>query len=305
MNLITLHHWNAGQILEVIEFAQKYKQEYQKYGDVLKGKTLLMIFEKTSTRTRISFESGFSKLGGHAIYMDARTSNLVLSELMDEARYMTRNVDMIMGRMLKNQSIVTLAEYATVPVINGCCDLYHPCQILSDLLTIQEEFGRLEGLTLAYIGIRNNVCNDLLAALPKVGMRFYQVTPLKSENQVVPAIDEYASKTGKWIETDDIEEAIKNADIVYTDTWINMEFFGDSKYKEKNEEKIQKMMPYQVNGKLIGLKPGIKIMHDMPMHPGYEITREVIEHPGAIIFPQAGNRMWAQNALMLKLFGMY
>ena len=303
MNLISLKDWETEEIVKVIEFALAYKKAWHDWLDALKGKSLLMLFEKTSTRTRVSFESGMSKMGGHAIYLDTKVSNLGLSELKDEARYMTRNVDIILARLLRNADLVTLAENSTVPVINGCCELFHPCQALTDLMTIREVLGKWEGHSLTYVGMRNNVCNELISAATRVGMRLYQVTPIEAPDKVVAQIDEQARQTGNWIETHDVREAVRNSDVVYTDTWVDMEFFGRADKKEQNDQRIGAMMPYQVNASLLAVRPGIKVMHDMPMHPGYEISREAIEDENAIIFQQAENRMWLQNALMLRLLG--
>lgn len=305
MNLISLKDWETEQFVKVIEFALAYKHDWQKWLGTLQGKTLLMLFEKTSTRTRVSFESGFSKMGGHAIYLDTKVSNLGLSELKDEVRYLTRNVDIIMARLLRNADMLTIAEHSTVPVINGCCELHHPCQALTDLMTIKEVFGTWNGLSATYVGMRNNVSNELISGMTRVGMRLYLVTPLDSPDKVVPAIDEQAMRTGNLVVTTDLREAVRNSDVVYTDTWVDMEFFGSPDRKEQNEQRIRSMMPYQVNGELLSVRPGIKVMHDMPMHPGYEISRDAIENEGAIIFQQAENRMWAQNALMLKMLGVY
>ena len=303
MNLISLKDWETEDIVGVIEFALAYKKSWHDWRDALKGQSLLMLFEKTSTRTRVSFESGMSKMGGHALYLDTKVSNLGLSELKDEARYMTRNVDVIMARMLRNADLVTLADYSSVPVINGCCELFHPCQALTDLMTIREACGKWQGLSLTYVGMRNNVCNELISAATRVGMRLFQVTPIEAPDKIVGQIDEQAKRTGNWVPTNDVREAVRNSDVVYTDTWVDMEFFGRPDRKEQNDQRIQAMMPYQVNSELLALRPGIKVMHDMPMHPGYEISRDAIENENAIIFQQAENRMWLQNALMLKLLG--
>jgi len=305
MNLISLSELSGSTIEEIVNFAVEYKKSYKKYADALKGKTLLMLFEKTSTRTRISFESGFNLLGGHSIYLNIKDSNMMISDLRDEVRYVSSNVDIIMARMLKNEDLLTLRDFSRVPVINGCCNLYHPCQILSDLLTIKEEFSTVKGISVLYVGIRNNICNELISGITKLGGTFYQITPLKEYNCVIPHIDEEAKKTNLWHEEANFAEVLKKVDIVYSDTWIDMEYFLDSKYENKRKAVTNGMMPYQLNAAIFDINPKLKVMHDMPMHAGMEITRDVIEHKNSIIFRQAENRMWAQNALILKLSGYY
>lgn len=304
MHFLSLKEWNGDALRGMLMLGLKIKKDPGPFGDVLKGKILVMIFEKTSTRTRISFEAGCHMMGGHAIFLESRVSNMQLSELKDEVRYISRNCQIIMARMLKNEDVQILAQYSHVPVINGCCNMYHPCQSMADMLTIYELFGRWEGLTLTYVGMRNNVSNDLLAATTKLGMRFIQVTPISTGYPAVPGLDDVAEKTGLWVKTSDLQDAVRQSDIVYTDTWVDMEFFNNPAFADEKEMRIRQMMPYQINGELLKVNPKIRIMHDMPIHTGYEISREAIESENAVIFQQAENRMWAQNGVMLRLLGI-
>ena len=178
MHLITLKDWASEQIEEVIDKSIEIKKNPDRYRTSLKDKSLAMIFQKTSTRTRASFEVAMTQLGGHALYMDWRTTNLVLADIRDETRYLSRNVDCIMARLLKNADLKAMAGASRVPVINGCDEKYHPCQAISDLMTIKEKKGFLKGLKLVYIGIHNNVCNSILEGCTKVGMNITTVTPM-------------------------------------------------------------------------------------------------------------------------------
>jgi len=247
MHLLTLKDWTAEQIEEVVERSIDVKKSPGRYRDALDGLSLAMIFQKTSTRTRVSFEVAMSQLGGHAIYLDWRTTNFLISDIRDETRYLSRNVDVIMARLLKHADLRLMAESSRVPVINGCCEKYHPCQVISDLMTIKEKKGRLDGLKLVYIGVHNNVCNSLIVGCTKVGMEITTVTPIIHEPAYDKELVENAKKTGLYKTTLNAKEAVRNADIVYTDTWVDMELFLDPKFKEEKERRIKLMMPYQVN----------------------------------------------------------
>lgn len=301
---------SCEEIEKIVDFAIYYKNNYSKYMDSCKGKTLLMLFEKTSTRTHVSFESGFSKLGGHAIYLDYNSSNIILSELKDEIRYIERNSDIIMARLKKNDDFKIIADNTKIPVINGCCNLFHPCQILADLMAIKQKFGTIKGIKITYVGNRTNVSNDLCSAVLKLGGTFYlapnsEFTGYQSlEEQAIINKQDEQLKSDRFIASDDLEACLKKSDIVYADSWINMECFNDPAKEQENKKLIDKYLPYQLNKEVLNINPNITVMHDMPMHIDYEITRDVIESKNAIIFDQAENRMWAQNALMLTLLGL-
>ena len=304
MNINTLKDLSTKEILEIINNAIFYKKNHQKYLDLLKGKRAFLLFEKTSTRTRVSFESGFALLGGHPLYVDQRTTNLVLSEIKDEVRYISRNVDIIAARMLKNEDFMELAKYSSVPVINSCCNIFHPCQALADILTIVENFdGKYAGKALTFTGKLNNVSRELINSLPRLGMKLYFASPDVDLVATDENIDPASKKSENLILTTDFEKAVKESDVVYTDSWIDMEYFNNPAFAQKKEETIKRMMPYQLNSRVFDWNKNIFVMHDMPMHVGYEITRDVIESKNVWLFQQAENRMWAQNALMLKLLG--
>ena len=261
-----------------------------------------MIFQKTSTRTRVSFEVAMTQLGGHAIYLDWRSTNLVLAELRDEIRYLSRNVDVLMARVLTFDQVREMADFSAVPVINGCDNKYHPTQALADFLTIREHLGRLEGLNLVYVGIHNNVANSLVEGGTKLGMKITVVTPEFNEASRDDELLTAASQTGLFEQTLDLKAAVAKADVVYTDTWVDMEFFLDPKFEAEKQRRIAKMIPYQLNEAILRDSKAL-IMHDMPIHTGYEIDRWAIEHPRSIIFDQAENRLHAEKAVLLNLLG--
>ena len=300
MHLLTLKDWSPGQIEEVIEKSMEIKRTPERFRTTLKDRSLALIFQKTSTRTRVSFEVAMTQLGGHALYLDWRTTNFKMADIKDETRYLSRNVDCIMARLLRNSDLEAMAEASQVPVINGCDEKYHPCQAITDLMTIKEKIGRLKGAKLVYIGVHNNVCNSLIVGCTKTGVEITAVAPIKNESSLDKELTETAEKTRLYKTTLDVKTAVKDADVVYTDTWVDMEFFLDPKFKEKKEKRIKLMMPYQVNREL--LKEGkALVMHDMPIHRGYEISGEIIESERSIIYEQSENRLYTAKGILLKL----
>lgn len=300
MHLIALKDWTPKQIGDVIDKSIEIKSNPEAYRDALEDASLAMIFQKTSTRTRTSFEVAMTQLGGHALYMDWRSTNLVLADIGDETEYLSRNVEGIMARLLKNANLKAMAESSKVPVINGCDEKYHPCQAISDLMTIKEKKGSLAGLKLVYIGIHNNVCNSLIEGCTKVGMEIAVVTPIVNEAAVDKELIERAKQTGLYSTTMDAKGAVGNADFVYTDTWVDMEFFLDPKFEKEKEKRIQVMKPYQINSELLGGSSAL-IMHDMPIHRGYEISADAVESPNSMIYEQSANRLYSAKGILLHL----
>lgn len=283
MDLLTLKDWKKEDILYIIDKAIAIKKNPRKYFGVLKGKTLAMLFEKASTRTRISFEAGMTQLGGHAIFIDWETTQLGKADLKDEIQCIDRYVDIIMARVYNHEDIEKMAKYAEKPVINALSDKYHPCQILGDLVTIKEKLGKLDGLKLAYVGDGNNVCNSLIIGCKKVGIKIAVATPKG-----------YGPLEKPDLLTNNPKEAVKDADVVYTDTWISM---GQEEEKKK---RMKIFPPYQVNKKLLGKA---LFMHCLPAYRGYEVTDDVLDSKQSIVFEQAENRLHAQKAIILKLMG--
>ncbi|MBW2989875.1 ornithine carbamoyltransferase [Candidatus Woesearchaeota archaeon] len=281
MNLLTLKEWDKSEVVQMIDEALLVKEDPEKYYSVLKGKTLAMLFEKNSTRTRISFEAGMAQLGGHALFLDWNATQLGKADLKDEIRCIGRYVDIIMARVYKHKDLEVMAENSGKPVINALSELYHPCQALADLLTIKEKFGKLKGLKLAYVGDGNNVCNSLIVGCKKTGIDISVACPKGYEPLEKPDLL-----------THDAKEAAKGADVIYTDTWISM---GQEQEKKK---RMKVFPPYQVNAKLLGKA---LFMHCLPAYRGYEVTDDVLDSKQSIVFDQAENRLHAQKAVMLKL----
>jgi len=300
LHLLTLKDWAPKQIEVVIDKSIEIKKHPAKFRTSLTDKSLAMIFQKTSTRTRVSFEVAMTQLGGHALYLDWRATNLALADVRDETRYMSRNADCIMARLMRHADLRAMAEASRVPVINGCDEKYHPCQAIADLMTVKETRGRLKGAKLVYIGVHNNVCNSLIVGCTKTGVEIITVTPIKNEPAIDTELLKAAEKTGLYTSTLDVKDALKDADFVYTDTWVDMEFFLDPKFAAEKEKRTKLMMPYQINKQLLK-GSNAYIMHDMPIHRGYEISEDTIDSPKSIIYQQAENRLHTAKAILLEL----
>jgi ornithine carbamoyltransferase len=300
MHLINFKELSGKELSELVDLGLEVKQNPKKYLKTLLGKSTALVFQKTSTRTRVSFEVAMTQLGGHALFIDWRSTNFTLADISDEIQYLSRNVDCIMARLLYNSDLLKMAAASRVPVINGCDDKYHPSQALADLITIKEKHGKLKGAKLVYIGVHNNVTNSLIEGCTKTGVKLTTVTPIFNEAARDEALLVEAKKTGLWESTLDAKKAVKDTDFVYTDTWIDMEFFTDPKFAQEKEKRIKLMMPYQINAQLLkGCDP--YIMHDMPIHRGYEISAEAIQNPKSVIYEQAENRLYSAKAIFLKL----
>lgn len=302
-DLITL--LDLDQDLEkVIDFGISLKSPdvFKEYSSTLENKSLAMIFEKSSTRTRVSFEVAMSQLGGHALFLSPKDLQLGRGETVaDTARVLSRYVDVIMYRAFSHDTMRELAANATVPVINGLDNLVHPCQIVADLMTIKEQKGTLKDLTLAYVGDGNNVCNSLLIGCAQVGMNIRVGCPdgFKPNPDILAQAQDIAQKNGCTISiTTDPKAAVMDCDVVYTDVWISM---GDEADKAGRERVFS---PYQVNRELIdGASDDCIVMHCLPAHRGLEITSEVIDSPRSVMFDEAENRLHAQKAIILYLLG--
>ncbi|OGS48089.1 MAG: ornithine carbamoyltransferase [Euryarchaeota archaeon RBG_16_68_13] len=265
----------------------------------LRGKSLAMIFEKSSTRTRVSFEVGMTQLGGHALFLSPNDLQLGRGEtIADTARVLSRYVDGIMYRAYRSENVQELAKHATIPVINGLDDKEHPCQIVADLFTVAEHKKGLKGLTLAYVGDGNNVCNSLLLGCAIVGMHMTAGVPkgYEPDGHLLSQAKRVATGTGAEIRVvHDPFEAVRHADVVYTDVWVSM---GMEKEKEQREGTF---LPYQVNEKLVAAaKPDAIVLHCLPAHRGLEITDEVVDGPHSVVFDEAENRLHAQKAILAR-----
>ncbi|MDH5750786.1 MAG: ornithine carbamoyltransferase [Deltaproteobacteria bacterium] len=294
---ITLDDFSADEVNALVHLAIDMKNNPESYRDCFRGKVLLMLFQKTSTRTRISFEVGFGRFGGQVVVMDWGKSNFSISPIEYEARYVSSQTDILMARLKHHSDVINLARHSRAPVINGCDDKFHPCQALADLVTIYENAGTFQGQTLVYVGIHNNVANSLACGLSQVGGKLVLVTPETNQAADDPALMERLMATGLVERTTDLKAAVSKAQFVYTDTWIDMEFFNDESYQDEKKRRVAQMIPYQLNEENLSGSDAF-IMHDMPIHPGFEISEEMVYHPRSIIFQQADNRLYAQQALM-------
>ena len=298
-DILSIHDLSREEIDQILDTSQNFKMK-KKLGEVyqpLKDKCLGMIFQKSSTRTRVSFEVGMWQLGGYALFLNANDLQLNRGEtIADTARNLSRYLDGIMIRTFSHQDVLDLAEYSSVPVINGLTDLLHPCQVLSDLFTIKEKKKSLEGLKLAYIGDGNNMAHSLMFGGAKMGMHTSICSPSGFEpNPEITRLSRIdAAKTGANIDIqDDPVQAVQTADIVYTDVWTSMGM------EKEYEARLNTFSRFQVNSALLEkAKEDVIIMHCLPAHRGEEITDQVIEGPRSIVFDQAENRLHVQKAIM-------
>ncbi len=301
-HLVCLHDFTTEEILQILDRADELKRRYRegRQEQLLAGKTLAMIFQKPSLRTRVSFEAGMHRFGGHAIYLGPSDIQLGKREATaDIARNLSRYADAIMARTFAHADVVGLAENASVPVINGLSDLLHPCQILADLQTVREKKGDFAGKKLAFLGDGNNVAHSLLHGCAKLGMHVSLAVPegYEPNPDVLKQAKEDAQKTGAQLQvTHDLKEALKNACAVYTDVWASM--------GQEEEKKIrqQAMQPYQLNqAALSQAEPDAIVLHCLPAHRGEEIVDEVIDGPQSVVFDQAENRLHAQMSVLTQV----
>jgi ornithine carbamoyltransferase len=297
-HLLSIADLSYSDIINLIDTASdlKEKRKRGKTTDELKNKTLAMLFEKSSTRTRISFEVAMTELGGHAIYLNYKDVQLGRGEsVADTARVMSRYVHAIMARVYKHETVTELSENGTVPVINGLSDLEHPCQLLADLLTIREYKGKFKGLNFAWIGDGNNVCNSAMLACAITGMKMTIACPKGYEPNM--QIMNKARELGGTVDIiNDPLKAAKKADILSTDVWVSM---GD---EEEYDQRLRDFKPYQINSKLLEqAKHDVMVLHCLPAHRGEEITGEVVDGPNSAVFDQAENRLHIQKALLLRI----
>lgn len=314
-HFLDLKELKPDELTSILDLASEIKDlmknnfnEYNSgWGKSMEGKTLLMLFEKPSLRTRISFEVGMTQLGGHAIFYSIKDSPLGKKESIgDTAKVISRMCDIMMARLFEHEHIIELAENSTVPVINALTDYSHPCQVLADLMTIREHFGKTEGLTLAYVGdSNNNVTHSLMFGCPLAGINIKVGAPDSEEFLPQPDVREQARKmaanAGTTVEVlADPIEAVKDVDVVYTDSWMS---YHIPDYRKS--ERLTALMPFQVTSELMShAKDSAVFMNCLPAMRGEEQTAEVIDGAQSIVFDQAENRLHAQKALMLRLLGV-
>jgi len=297
-HLLSILDLTKNELLEILQLAEKLKKERYKgvVTDYLKNRSLAMIFELPSTRTRISFEVAMSDMGGHALYLSWNDLQLSRGEsIKDTARVISRYVHAVVMRVRKHETLEEFAKFSSVPVINGLSDLEHPCQVIADLLTIKEYKGKLEDVRITWIGDGNNVCNSLVLAASLMGMNIIVSTPTGYE----PSEDvlHKAKQIGGNVKLESNPvKAVKNADVIYTDVWISMGQEGEE------ERRLKDFSSYQVNQKLVDLaRDDVIVMHCLPAYRGKEITEEVLEGVSSVVFNQAEDRLHAQKAILLEL----
>ena len=297
-HLLALKDWSTEEILDTLDLADKLKAE-KKAGiehHILKGKTLGMIFSKSSTRTRVSFEVGMYDLGGSALFLSARDLQIGRGEpVEDTARVLSRFLDGIMIRTFDQKEVEDLATYGSIPIINGLTDYCHPCQVMADLQTIREHKGSLEGKKLCYIGDGNNMANSLIAGCIRTGMTVAIACP--DEYKPDAELMKWAEENGNFICSADVLECAKDADVLYTDVWASMGQEGEA------EERKKIFRSYQINDEVMAVaKPDAMVLHCLPAHREEEITAKVFEEHADEIFDEAENRLHAQKAILVKCF---
>ena len=301
-DLLKMDDLSKDEILEILNLADQLKYEL-KHGiphEHLKGKTLGMIFEKSSTRTRVSFEAGMYQLGGHALFLSSRDLQIGRGEpIEDTARVLSRYVQGIMIRTYSHDEVENLSKYSTIPIINGLTDLEHPCQVLADLMTIREYKTILDGLNVAYIGDGNNMCHSLIIGCLKIGMNISVACPkdyMPSEDYIKRGQQIAKLEGVNFNIYENPKEAIKNADVIMTDVWAGMG------HENETETRLKAFSGFQLNAELVSFaSPNAMILHCLPAHRGEEITADVLEEHAAEIFDEAENRMHAQKAILVKL----
>jgi ornithine carbamoyltransferase len=302
-DFLAIADYSPNEIQSLLNLAVHLKKEWKSSGNitVLKGKVLAMIFQKPSLRTRVSFDMAMRQLGGDALYLSPAEIGLGQREsIADIARVLSGYVDAIMARVLDHNHILELARWSSIPVINGLSDYNHPCQGIADALTIQERFGNLKGLNVAFVGDGSNVAVSLMHVCAKLGANFSIASPdgYTLRKDAVELGRQFSNASGSTLTLlSDPHQAVKNAHVIYTDTWTSM--------GQEEEAKIRERVfpPYQVNTALVAeADPNVIVMHCLPAHRGQEITDEVANGPHSVLFPQAHNRLHAQKAILARLF---
>jgi ornithine carbamoyltransferase len=302
-HLVSLRDYTRQELEEVFDLARRLKADPRAYAGALRGKSLAMIFQKPSTRTRVSFEVGMFQLGGHALYLGANEIQIGRGETVgDTAKVLSRYVDGIMARVFSHEDLVEMSRHATIPIINGLSDLLHPVQALADFYTILERKGQLDGVKLAYVGDGNNMCHALMSGAVKLGVEMRVAAPGGYEpNQLIlkSAVREAQKfKTAPPVVTSDPMEAVQDADVVYTDVWTSM---GQ---EEETETRRQAFQGYMVSPEMMAAAaPDAIFMHCLPAHRGEDVAAEVIDGPQSIVFDQVENRLHVQKALLILLLG--
>jgi ornithine carbamoyltransferase len=298
-DFLSVSSCSADELIELLDLSDKLKKYYKKDNRdlCLAGKSLVMLFEKPSLRTRMSFQIAMSQLGGNPIYVKPEDIGGIgkREPIKDMARVLDRYADGIMARTFEHQTVIDLAKYAEIPVINALTDWSHPCQAMADIMTIREHFGKLAGIKIAYIGDGNNVARSLAFGCAKLGMKIVIASPKGYELDEKSIVRTNDIAAGTTVQINNPCDAVKDADVIYTDTWVSM---GQEDEKQK---RIADFQGFAVDAKLLSLAPKAKIMHCLPAYRGYEISDEAMESENSIVFDEAENRLHFQRALLKKL----
>lgn len=297
-HLLSLKDYSKQQIEQILALAKDLKANPAKYADGLKGKSVITLFEKPSLRTRVTLDIGINRLGGHAVYLDSQNGAMGSREaVQDFAANLSRWSHAIVARVFDHQTLVEMTKYATVPVINSLCNLYHPCQALADYMTIAEHYDDLSKVHLVYVGDGNNVTNSLLLTGAILGATVTSVCPRgrNVDAQVLKEAEALAAMSGGKVQVADSLDDVSDIDVLYTDTWVSM---GD---KTPLEQVAEVFMPYQINQAMLDKTGAKQVLHCQPAHRELEITSEVMDGPASFILDQAENRMHVQNAVLLTL----
>lgn len=295
-DLISINNLSVKEIESIFNLASKIKKNKSAFANKLKGKSVALIFQKPSNRTRVSFEVGIWQLGGNCIYLGPGEINLGVRESVEDvAKTLSRYLDAIVARTYKHSDVLDLAKYSKIPVINGLTDISHPCQALADLFTIKEKLGKLKGVNLAYIGDGNNVCHSLMSGSMKLGVNLKIATPKGYEPN-----KKIARESGIPLGniSNDPNEAVESADVIYTDVWASM---GE---ESEAEERKKIFKDFQINGRLVvKAKKNYLFMHCLPAHRGEEVSGDIMDSKHSIVFDQAENRLHVQKAILVTLLG--
>ncbi|HEX5757802.1 MAG TPA: ornithine carbamoyltransferase [Thermoanaerobaculia bacterium] len=291
-SFLSIHELAPEEFLHLLRGGLAVKAHPERWRRALADRAIALLFQKTSTRTRCSFEVGVGEMGGQPVYIDWRTSNFTLGELSDEIKVLSRYFDLVMARVYRHEDLLTMRAHSEVAVINGLDDRYHPCQGLTDYMTVLEYFGELAGLKLAYIGDGNNVCHSLIDGGAATGVEVAIAHP-RGYAPREDVVGRARAKGARVILTQDPREAVAGADVVYTDTWVSM---GD---EAQSEARLEAFASYQVNAELLAAAPDhALVMHCLPAHRGLEISGEALDSANSVVFDQAENRKHAQKYLM-------
>jgi len=301
-HFLSLEDLNDSELRQVLDLAAAVKKCPEDYRESLQGQTLAMIFQKKSTRTRVSFEVGMFQLGGHALFLGANDIQIGRGEsIADTAKVLGRYCDLIMARVYGHDDLIELATHAGIPVINGLSDALHPCQVVADLQTMEEQFGRLDGRTFTYVGDGNNMAHSLMLGCSRVGMNVQICAPTgyEPDEEYTATARAYCEERGNWLRIDtDPAQAARDADVIYTDVWASM---GQ---ESEQKERLKAFAGFEVNDAVMGRAKSTAIfMHCLPAHRGEEVSASVCDGPQSVIFDEAENRLHAQKALMLFLAG--